>query len=74
MGNTILLTIFLQNPITCAGAIGRRAKMKEIRCPVCGRKLLEIDGQATISIKCPKCKNIVLITTKDTKSNTRLPN
>lgn len=48
--------------------------MKEIRCPVCGRKLLEIDGQATISIKCPKCKNIVLITTKDTKSNTRLPN
>lgn len=35
--------------------------MKEIRCSQCGRKLMEVKGQAQISIKCPKCKHIILI-------------
>jgi phage FluMu protein Com len=37
--------------------------MKELRCPNCKRKLLEVKGQAQISIKCPKCKNVILIDT-----------
>jgi phage FluMu protein Com len=48
--------------------------MKEIRCPVCGRKLLEIEGKAKVSIKCAKCKNIILINTIKETSNNRLPN
>lgn len=37
--------------------------MKELRCPNCKRKLLEVKGQALISIKCPKCKTIVTLDT-----------
>lgn len=39
-------------------------KPKEMRCPNCGRKLLEIaNGSATIIIKCAKCKTIVTLDT-----------
>jgi LSD1 subclass zinc finger protein len=33
----------------------------EVRCPNCGRKLMELKGQATV--KCPKCKSMVEIDT-----------
>lgn len=45
--------------------------MREIRCPVCGRKLGLIDGEA--SIKCNKCKSIVDINTRIGKVNIRTP-
>ena len=48
--------------------------MKEIRCPICGKKLLELEGIAKISIKCLKCKNVILINTIKEKSDKRLPN
>ena len=47
--------------------------MIEVRCPYCGRKLLECSQGAKISIKCPKCKNIVDINAKQNLSNNRLP-
>lgn len=45
--------------------------MIEVRCPRCGRKLMELQGQA--SIKCPKCKSIVDVDTRKNLSNIRLP-
>lgn len=43
--------------------------MIEVRCSQCGRKLLELDGQAKISIKCPKCKSIITIDANKKPSN-----
>lgn len=48
--------------------------MIDIRCPKCGRKLMEIKGQAQVNIKCAKCKSIVIIDTSKNKSDIRLPN
>lgn len=31
--------------------------LEEVRCPECGRKLMELCGQA--KVKCPKCKSMV---------------
>lgn len=31
--------------------------LDEVRCPECGRKLMELSGQARV--KCPKCKAMV---------------
>ena len=42
----------------------------EVRCPNCGRKLMEVDGKATV--KCPKCKNLVDIDTQIGKVNIRV--
>lgn len=38
-------------------------KLIEIRCPVCGRKLLDCNGLAYI--KCNRCKSLVTIDTKN---------
>ncbi|WP_407453558.1 hypothetical protein [Methanobrevibacter sp.] len=46
--------------------------MIDIRCPKCGRKLLECVGHAQISIKCPKCKNIIIVDTKTNKSDIKI--
>ena len=39
--------------------------LDEIRCPGCGRKLMELSGRA--QVKCPKCKAIVFANITDTK-------
>ena len=39
--------------------------LDEIRCPVCGRKLMELSGQA--QVKCPKCKAMVFANITDTE-------
>ena len=44
--------------------------MIDIRCPKCGRKLMELEGHACI--KCPKCKSIVEIDTKTKKSDIKI--
>ena len=43
-------------------------KLIEIRCPNCNKKLCELEGR--LSIKCPRCKKIVIVdTTKTAKTN-----
>jgi LSD1 subclass zinc finger protein len=39
--------------------------LEEIRCPECGRKLMELCGQA--KVKCPKCKTMVFADIVDRK-------
>lgn len=39
--------------------------LDEIRCPECGRKLMELSGQA--QVKCPKCKAMIFASITDTK-------
>ena len=39
--------------------------LEEIRCKECGRKLMELYGQA--QVKCPKCKSMVFANIADTK-------
>lgn len=31
--------------------------LEEIRCPECGRKLMELSGH--VQTKCPKCKSLI---------------
>ena len=38
--------------------------MKEIRCLFCKRLLCKIEGEYRIEIKCPKCKELQLISSK----------
>lgn len=39
---------------------------EEIRCPECGRKLMNLNGQA--QVKCPKCKALVIADTEARKT------
>ena len=39
--------------------------LEEIRCKECGRKLMELYGQA--QVKCPKCKSMIFASITDTK-------
>ena len=39
--------------------------LDEIRCPECGRKLMELSGQA--QVKCPKCKAMIFANITDTE-------
>lgn len=39
--------------------------LDEVRCPECGRKLMELCGQA--KVKCPKCKAMVAANTETRK-------
>jgi phage FluMu protein Com len=39
--------------------------LDEIRCPECGRKLMELCGQA--QVKCPKCKSMIFANITDTE-------
>ena len=32
--------------------------MQTLKCKVCGRTLMEVEGQAHIRKKCPKCKTM----------------
>ncbi|AZV56065.1 Com family DNA-binding transcriptional regulator [Clostridium sp. AWRP] len=32
--------------------------MSKIRCKSCGKLLMEAEGNASIEIKCPRCRNI----------------
>lgn len=40
-------------------------KLIEIRCPSCNKKLCDADGK--VSIKCPRCKKIVIVDTHKVK-------
>jgi LSD1 subclass zinc finger protein len=39
--------------------------LDEIRCPGCGRKLMELNGYA--QVKCPKCKSMIVANITDTE-------
>ena len=45
------------------------AEPKTLYCPRCGRKVATWDGQSTmnISVKCKKCKNLVIYNVKNEK-------
>ena len=48
--------------------------LKQIKCPCCGKRLLDLDpeadGSVHIGIKCCHCKNVVAITIKNRKVST----
>jgi LSD1 subclass zinc finger protein len=39
--------------------------LEEVRCPECGRKLMNMSGRA--QVKCPKCKALVEVDTEARK-------
>lgn len=39
--------------------------LEEIRCPSCGRKLMELSGH--VQTKCPKCKAMIFANITDTE-------
>ena len=39
--------------------------LEQVRCPACNRRLMDVNGQA--QIRCPKCKALVEIDTKEHK-------
>jgi phage FluMu protein Com len=41
--------------------------LEQVRCPVCNRRLVDMNGQA--QIRCPKCKSLVAIDTVARKVN-----
>lgn len=41
--------------------------LEQVRCPVCNRRLADINGQA--QIKCPKCKALISVDTRARKIN-----
>lgn len=43
--------------------------MQEVRCNKCERKLAESTATGTLSIKCPRCKNINLISLSAQSTN-----
>lgn len=41
--------------------------LEQIRCPICNRRLVDLNGQA--QIRCPKCKSLVEVDTVARKVN-----
>lgn len=39
--------------------------LEQVRCPICNKRLCDLNGQA--QIKCPKCKSIIEIDTDKRK-------
>ena len=47
------------------GGGGRLIVLEEIRCPKCGKKLMNLNGQA--EMPCPRCKALLHIDTVERK-------
>ena len=43
--------------------------MMFINCPSCGHKLLEGEKGSCVTVKCSKCKSIVLVKIEDNSTN-----
>lgn len=41
--------------------------LEQIRCPICNRRLCDLNGQA--QIRCPKCKSLIDVDTVARKVN-----
>lgn len=39
---------------------GSPPRLREVRCPRCGRLLLKAAGRAVVETVCPRCKELVL--------------
>lgn len=39
--------------------------LNQVRCPICNRRLADLEGYA--QIKCSKCKTLISVNTKDRK-------
>jgi phage FluMu protein Com len=46
--------------------------MEDIRCGQCHRKLAEIDGEARLAIKCPRCKAINFFAGRESRTASAL--
>lgn len=42
--------------------------MDDIRCTTCHRLLARVHGEATIAVKCPRCKTVCSITITSARS------